>query len=676
MTKTDFPHLFAPLELGGITLPNRVIMGSMHLGFEEDADGPERLAAFYRERAAAGAALIVTGGVSPNAAGRLTPGSAVLDDAADLSGHRTVTSAVHAAGGRIALQLLHAGRYAAHPGLVAPSPLQAPISPLPPRELSSEEIEQTVEDYARAARLAREAGYDGVEIMGSEGYLINQFTAPRTNHRSDRWGGDFAGRTRFPLEVLRSVRAAVGPEFLIIYRLSMLDLVPDGAPFAEVAELARLVEEAGASAINTGIGWHEARVPTIAGSVPRAAFAWVTKRLSGRAGIPLITTNRINTPETAERLIAEGVADMVSLARPFLADPEFVSKAQAGRSDRINTCIGCNQACLDHTFAGKPASCLVNPRAGRETELLIAPAIERKRIAVVGSGPAGLACATTAASRGHSVTLYEAAERIGGQLNLALQVPGKSEFRETLRYFAGRIEETGVELRLGQRATAGSLAEDAFDEVVIATGVLPRTPEIPGIDRPEVLGYIDAINGAHVGDRVAILGSGAIGFDVAEALTQLGEEDPADIAGFLAHWGVDPAEYDTAGLATAPPAPEPSARSVVMLQRRAGKPGAGLGKTTGWIHRAELSRRGVQMLAGVNYLGIDDAGLRIEVDGEERVLEVDSVVVCAGQEPDRGLADALAADGITAHIIGGADVAAELDAKRAIDQGTRLAAML
>ena len=690
MPNRTFPHLFAPLTIGPITLQNRILMGSMHLGFEEAADGPERLAAFYGERAAAGVGLIVTGGISPNPAGRLTADSGVLDSAEEAERHRPVTDAVHARGGRIALQLLHAGRYAAHPDLVAPSAIRAPISPLEPKELSAEEIERTIDDYAEAARLAQTAGYDGVEIMGSEGYLINQFTAPRTNRRDDAWGGDFERRSRFPEEVVRRVREATGPDFLIIYRLSMLDLVPGGSDFAEVLALARLVEAAGASVINTGIGWHEARVPTIAGSVPRGAWAWVTRRLMGEVGIPLITTNRINTPEAAERVLAEGCADMVSLARPFLADPAFVAKAAAGRPDRINTCIGCNQACLDHTFSGRSATCLVNPRAGRETELVIAPAIARKRIAVVGSGPAGLACATTAAERGHEVTLFDAADRIGGQLNLAVQIPGKSEFHETLRYFAVRLEETGVGVRLGTPATADELRAGGFDEIVIATGVLPRVPAIPGVEHPKVVGYIDAIEGAPVGERVAILGSGAIGFDVAEALTQAEPEDPADVRAFLAHWGVDAQGLGDGGLAapgeasgsgsgsgsgSAPP-PVPAAREVVMLQRRTGKPGATLGRTTGWIHRAELARRGVRMLPGAEYLGIDDSGLRVALDGEERVLDVDTIVLCTGQEPRRELADELAAHGIATHVIGGADVAAELDAKRAIDQGTRLAAAL
>ncbi|WP_336660732.1 NADPH-dependent 2,4-dienoyl-CoA reductase [Leucobacter sp. USHLN153] len=674
MSTQTYPHLFTPLQLGAITLPHRVLMGSMHVGLEELPGGFERLAAFYRERAQGGAALIVTGGVSPNTEGRLTEHAAMLASASDVADHRLITTAVHEEGGRILLQILHAGRYGAHGDIVAPSPLQAPLSPVTPRELTDADIERTVEDFARTAKLARDAGYDGVEIMGSEGYLINEFTAPRTNQRTDRWGGDAAARARFPLEIVRRVRAAIGDDGILIYRLSMLDLVPDGSELDEVIDLARAIEAAGASMLNTGIGWHEARVPTIASSVPRGAFAWVTHRIMGAVSIPVIATNRINTPEVAERILAEGSADMVSLARPFLADPQFVAKARDGAPQRINTCIGCNQACLDHTFAGKVASCLVNPRAAHETELVIAPAI-RRRIAVVGSGPAGLACATTAASRGHDVVLFEAGERVGGQLNVALQVPGKSEFRETLRYFGVRIAETGVELRLNERATAESLFAGGFDEIVLATGVLPRRPEIPGLDHPSVVGYLDVLRDrVPVGERVAILGAGGIGFDVAEFLTSEGEEDPGDVPGFLAHWGVD-TEYARRGGLTAVAEPR-ARRSVVMLQRKAGKLGARLGKTTGWIHRTELARRGVEMVAGVEYRGIDDAGLHVGVGGEARTLTVDSIVLCTGQDPARELHAELAARGIDAHLIGGADVAAELDAKRAIDQGTRLAAAL
>ena len=677
-----YPHLLSSIALPGtsLTLPNRVVMGSMHLGLEEIPGGFERLAAFYRERAAAGVGLIVTGGFSPNSEGRLKPGAATMATPEDAVPHRLVTEAVHAAGSRIALQLLHAGRYGAHPDIVAPSPLRAPISPLAPREMSDADIERTIDDFVRAAVLAQTANYDGVEIMGSEGYLVNEFVAPETNLRTDRWGGDLDGRLRFPVEIVRRIREATGPEFVIVYRLSMLDLVPGGSTLVEVLELAARVEAAGATLINTGIGWHEARIPTIAAMVPRGAFSWVTAELKGRVSLPLIATNRINTPEVAERILAEGDADLVSLARPFLADPEFVAKAAAGAPERINTCIACNQACLDHTFSGRLTSCLVNPRAGHETELAIEPTAAPKRIAVVGAGPAGLAFAVTAAERGHAVTLFEADDRIGGQLNLALRVPGKSEFRETLRYFGVRLAETGVEVRLGTRATAEELSSGGYDELVIATGVVPRTPAIPGIDRPEVVSYLGVLRDrVAVGSRVAVIGAGGIGFDISEYLTEpAGSEtlrgEPVTTSDFLAHWGVDPAYARPGGLAA--PKDEAPARAVVMLQRSASKPGAGLGKTTGWIHRGELARRGVAMVSGVEYERIDEAGLHVRIDGEPRLIEADSVVVCAGQEPRRELAEELATLGIAAHLIGGADVAGELDAKRAIDQGTRLAAHL
>lgn len=675
MPAPTYPHLLAPLDLGWVTLPNRVIMGSMHLGLEESPGGMDRLAAFYRERARGGAALIVTGGISPNEAGRLTPDAALLVSDADAAEHRVLTDAVHDEGGRIALQILHAGRYGSHLDIVAPSPIQAPISPLTPRELTDADVERTISDYVRTALLAQRAGYDGVEIMGSEGYLINEFIVRHTNHRTDRWGGDYSNRVRFPVEIVRRVREAVGPEFIVMYRLSMLDLIPNSSTLDEVIQLAQMVESAGATILNTGIGWHEARIPTIASSVPRGAFAWVTKRLMGSVGIPLVATNRINGPETAERILAEGSADLVSLARPFLADPDFVRKAAAGTPERINTCIGCNQACLDHTFSGKIASCLVNPRAGHETELIISPAHSRRRIAVVGSGPAGLACATTAAERGHAVTLFERDERIGGQLNVALQVPGKSEFRETLRYFAHRLAETGVTVRLGETVTASDLAASGYDEIVLATGVRPRRPDMPGLDDPRVVDYLDVLRDrAPVGGRVAILGAGGIGFDVAEFLTEPEPDDPADIAAFLAHWGVDPESVFSGGLMK--PEAVASARSVVMLQRKATKLGAGLGKTTGWIHRTELARRGVQMVAGAEYRGVESGGLRVSLDGQDHTFEVDTIVLCTGQDPARELHAELAQFGIAAHLIGGADVAAELDAKRAIDQGTRLAAAL
>ncbi|MET8637075.1 FAD-dependent oxidoreductase [Streptomyces sp. NPDC004096] len=668
-----YPHLLTPLDLGFTTLPNRVLMGSMHVGLEEAERGFERMAAFYAARARGGVGLIVTGGIAPNEAGRPYEGGAKLTTDAEAEQHTVVTEAVHREGGRIAMQLLHFGRYAYHRDLVAPSALQAPISPFVPHALTGAEVEQTIEDYVRAACLACRAGYDGVEIMGSEGYLVNEFIAAHTNRREDGWGGSYENRMRFPVEIVRRVRAAVGEEFIIVYRLSMLDLVPGGSTLDEVVTLAKAVEAAGATIINTGIGWHEARIPTIATSVPRGAYTWVTRKVMGAVSVPLVTTNRINTPELAEQLLAEGHADMVSLARPMLADPEFVAKAEAGRPETINTCIGCNQACLDHTFSGQITSCLVNPRACHETELVLSPTRLRKKVAVVGAGPAGLACAVSAAERGHDVTLYDAADDIGGQLNIARRVPGKQEFDETIRYFRTRLRQHGVDVRLSTRVAAGDLAH--HDEVVVATGVTPRTPEIPGIDHPKVLGYLDVLrDGARVGDRVAVLGAGGIGFDVAEYLTDGGEKASEDPATYFRHWGVD-MDYRAPGGLTAPERPAPP-RTVHLLQRKTSKVGAGLGRTTGWIHRTELKHRGVTMTPGVTYDRIDDAGLHLTVDGESRLLEVDTIVLCTGQEPRRDLYEELVAAGRTPHLIGGADVAAELDAKRAIKQGTELAAAL
>ncbi|GLX50714.1 NADPH-dependent 2,4-dienoyl-CoA reductase [Streptomyces hygroscopicus subsp. hygroscopicus] len=668
-----YPHLLTPLDLGFTTLPNRVLMGSMHVGLEEAERGFERMAAFYAARARGGVGLIVTGGIAPNEEGRPYEGGAMLTTEAEAERHRVVTDAVHREGGRIAMQILHFGRYAYHEDLVAPSPLQAPISPFVPRELSDADVERTIGDYVRAARLARHAGYDGVEIMGSEGYLVNEFIAARTNHRTDRWGGSYENRMRFPVEIVRRVREAVGEDFIIVYRLSMLDLVPGGSSHAEVVTLAKAVEAAGATIINTGIGWHEARIPTIATSVPRGAYTWVTRKLMGEVAVPLVTTNRINTPELAEELLAGGYADMVSMARPMLADPDFVAKAAAGTPEAINTCIGCNQACLDHTFSGKLTSCLVNPRACHETELVLAPTRTRKRVAVVGAGPAGLACAVSAAERGHAVTLFDAASEIGGQLNVARKVPGKQEFDETLRYFRHQLDAHGVTVRLDTRVSAEDVAD--FDEVVVATGVTPRTPDIPGVDHPCVLGYLDVLrDGVPVGDRVAVLGAGGIGFDVAEFLTDGGDKASEDPETYFRNWGVD-MEYTEPGGLTEPRRPA-TPRQVHLLQRKTTKVGAGLGKTTGWIHRTELKHRGVTMVPGVRYDRIDDAGLHITVGEESTVLEVDTVVLCTGQEPRRDLYEELVAAGRGVHLIGGADVAAELDAKRAIKQGTEVAAAL
>ena len=673
---TPYPHLLAPLDLGFTTLRNRTLMGSMHTGLEEEKNGFERMAAFYAERARGGVGLIVTGGFSPNLAGRVYHFGSQLSFPWQVSKHRIVTDAVHAAGGKIALQILHTGRYGYHPLNVAPSSLRAPINRFKPRTLTAWGIRKTIGDYARCARLAQKAGYDGVEIMGSEGYLINQFIAPQTNHRTDEWGGSFENRIRFAVEIVRATREKVGGNFIIVFRLSMLDLVEGGSTWDEVVQLAKAIEAAGATIINTGIGWHEARIPTIATMVPRAAFAWVTQRLRGEVKIPLVTTNRINTPEIAENVLASGCADMVSMARPFLADPEFVNKAAAHRGDEINTCIACNQACLDHIFNGKLTSCLVNPRACHETELVIAKAATRKKIAVVGAGPAGLACATTAAERGHDVTLFDAADRIGGQFNLAKRIPGKEDFNETLRYFRRRIETSGVMLKLEHRVDADALRSGGFDHVVLATGIVPRKPPIPGIDSAKVATYIEIVEGRKsAGRSVAIIGAGGIGFDVGEFLTHAHDADAkTEAERFNDEWGIDPTYAHRGGLKTA--RSEASPRQVYLLQRKSSKVGDGLAKTTGWIRRTLLKKRGVEMIAGVSYERIDDAGLHITVDGAARTLPVDTIVVCAGQESQRELQAPLEAAGIPVSLIGGADLASELDAKRAIDQGTRLAASL
>ncbi|WP_395700566.1 FAD-dependent oxidoreductase [Aquabacterium sp.] len=672
---TPYPHLLRPLELGFTSLKNRVLMGSMHVGLEEVPHGFERMAAFYAERARGEVGLIVTGGIAPNLRGRPFGAGAMLTTEAEAEHHRVVTRAVHAEGGRIAMQILHFGRYSYQPSLVAPSALQAPINPFTPHALSGEEVEQTIEDFVNCAALAQHAGYDGVEIMGSEGYLINEFIAARTNQRDDEWGGPYERRMRFPVEIVRRVRERVGTNFIIIYRLSMLDLVEGGSTLAEVIQLAQAIEAAGATILNTGIGWHEARIPTIATKVPRGAYAWVTQKLMGQVKIPLVATNRINTPELAEQLLADGVCDMVSMARPLLADAHFVRKAREGCADEINTCIGCNQACLDHTFAGKITSCLVNPRACHETELVIAPAAARKRIAIVGAGPAGLSCAVTAAERGHAVTLFDAADEIGGQFNIAKKIPGKEEFHETLRYFRRQLDRLQVEVELGHHVDADTLAAGGFDEIVLATGVTPRTPAIEGIDHPKVLGYLDVLRDEKpVGTQAAIVGAGGIGFDVAEYLTHSGASASVTPEKFYAEWGIDPGYAQAGGLR--PPKIEPSPRRVHLLQRKTSKVGDQLGKTTGWIHRTALKARRVAMVSGVHYERIDDAGLHVTVDGVPQTIAADQVVICAGQEPQRELLPALQAAGCSVHLIGGADVAAELDAKRAIHQGTTLAAQL
>ena len=675
-----YPHLLAPLDLGFTQLRNRVLMGSMHIGLEDSTKNVGKLAEFYAERARGGAGLIVTGGFGINRSGWLLPLAGKLSTAGEAKRHKPITQAVHDEGGKIAVQLLHAGRYSYHPLSVSASRTKSPITPFTARAMTGREIVRTIGDYANSAVRAREAGYDGIEIMGSEGYLINQFLAERTNKRTDEWGGTPEKRRRFAVEVVKRARQAVGPDFIIIYRLSMLDLVEGGQSWGDVVALAKEIEAAGATLINTGIGWHEARVPTIVTSVPRGAFTWVTAKLRPEVSVPVIASNRITMPETAEEILARGDADMISMARPFLADSQWVAKAAGDRSDEINSCIGCNQACLDHSFARKRASCLVNPRAAHETELQLLPTRRAKRIAVVGAGPAGLATATNLASRGHAVDLFEADDVIGGQFNLARRIPGKEEFAETLRYYTRQIELTGVKLHLNHAATAQELIDGNYDDVVLATGVLPRTPQIDGVDRPNVHSYADVITGrASVGQRVAVIGAGGIGFDVSEFLTHSGEPGvPQGRDAWMREWGVTDPAVNVGGLTK--PRPEPSPRQVILLQRKASALGKGLGRTSGWVHRAALKARKVEMVGGVNYERIDDSGLHVSFGDKHeraRVIEVDDVVICAGQESRRDLVFAdLEAAGVNVHVIGGADVAAELDAKRAIDQGTRLAAVL
>jgi len=670
---TNYPHLLAPLDLGFTKLKNRVIMGSMHTGLEEAKNGFERLAEYFAERARGGVGLIVTGGISPNQQGLTFAGSAALDSIEKVAQHQLITNAVHHAGSKICMQILHTGRYAYTPALIAPSAIKAPINPFTPKEVAGADIEQQIEDFAQSARLAKSAGYDGVEIMGSEGYFLNQFIVTRTNQRDDEWGGSYDNRTRLAIEVVKRVRAAVGEKFIIIYRLSMLDLVPEGSNFEEVVQLGQAIEQAGATIINTGIGWHEARIPTIATKVPRAAFTWVTHKVRQHLSVPVITSNRINTPEVAEQVLANGDADLISMARPFLADPEFVNKAAAGQSERINTCIGCNQACLDHIFNGKVSSCLVNPRACEETRIIIAPTQGKKTIAIIGAGPAGLACAVTAAERGHNVCLYDAGSEIGGQFNIAKRIPGKEEFSETLRYFSVKLKELNVDVQLNTYLNTQQLNEMQVDELVLATGISPRGLALPGHDHSKVINYLDVIKGAYVGKKVAIIGAGGIGFDVAEFLSHGKREPSTNIEQFMSQWGIDMTMKARGGVAQITQKIEASPREIYLLQRKTSKVGAGLGKTTGWIHRTGLQQKQVHMIAGCEYQAIDDQGLHLTVDGQYQILDVEHIIVCAGQDPNQVLCEGLERE---FHLIGGAEKATQLDAKRAIRQGTLLAIKL
>lgn len=672
-----YSHLLAPLDLGFTTLKNRVLMGSMHTGLEEMEDGFPKMAAYFAERARGGVGLMVTGGFAPNEIGCLWEGGGKLNTPEEAERHKLITQAVHSEGGKIALQILHAGRYAFHEKQVSASAVKSPINPFVPRSLTSDEIEEQIQDFALSAVLAKKAGYDGVEVMGSEGYLINQFLAPRTNQRTDAWGGSSENRLRLPVEIVRQMRAKVGDDFIIIYRLSMLDLVEHGSTWKEVAALAKKIEQAGVTIINTGVGWHEARIPTTAPTVPRGAFAWVTRKLKEHLSVPLVVTNRINTPELADKILARSDADMISMARPFLADPEFVNKTAQGRADEINTCIACNQGCLDRIFSGKRCRCLVNPRACYETELNYLPAAEKKQIAVVGAGPGGLMFATIAAGRGHQVTLYEANDEIGGQLHVAKQVPGKEEFRETLRYFKKQIDVNSVDLRLNTKVEAKELLDKGYDEIVLATGVTPRIPQIEGVDHPKLLTYLEVLSKQkEVGNKVAVMGAGGIGFDICEYLTHEGESPSLNIGTFFTEWGVDMEYRHQSGLLPSGAQPSASPREVTLLQRKTSKMGAGLGRTTGWIHRLSLNKKKVRMITGVKYQKIDDRGLHIIIDGEEKIIEVDNIILCTGQESNRALEEELLTGGAMVHLIGGAKEAGELDAEKAIHQGAYLAASI